>query len=287
METVQIVGLGPDPVRVRSSHIHGDRKHLLEDPDRTHLFIRRIRPKTQDRTVQWQLQSARGAMPAPDRPSRTVLGGNVYPHLQHALFAWLLRSLGGATRFRYQPHAFPMMYAEGGNVCPAVTDACMGMHWMANEPSHSQLCDFGRQLRQTSVRWCMLVIGTMQPVPNRWPCGRPQLRGILLDASAFTCTDGSLPPSAVQTGWYPCQSEEGLVFALHSEHQGRPLPPAILRSLSGAGLHLWKRSDASVYALDGKQRDAAAWERAIQRSEDAPMTGFSIHSDPITADIQG
>ena len=284
MDTVQIVGVGPDPVRV---HIHGNRKHLMEDPEGTHLFIRRIRPKTQGRTVHWQLLSARCAMPAPDRPSRTVLGGNVYPHLQHALFACLLRSLGGAARFRYQPQTFPMIYAEGGIICPAVTDACMGMHWMADEPSHSQLCDFGRQLLQTSVRLCMLVIGPLQPVPNRWPSGRPQLRGILLDASAFASTDGSLPPSAVQTGWYPCLSEEGLVFALHGEHDGRPLPPVILRSLSGLGLSLRKRSDGPVYALDGKQRDANTWERAIQRSDDVPMNGFSIHSDPITADTQG
>ena len=279
--SVQLLGIGRDPIVLRSTHLHGDRQQLVQDPERTHLFIRRILPKSQTLSGtgrSWRALSSRCAMPAVDKPTRTFFDGNVYPHIQHAFLACLIRTLCGTTRFKYQPHAFPMVYAEGSGLCPAVTDACMGLHWIANDPSHSQLCDFGQHLLRTAVRWCMLVIGPMQPVPSRWPPERPQLRGILIDASRFSAGNACLPPDAIQPGWYACQAPH-LVFALHGECDGRALPPAVLPSLSNMGICLWKYAD-QTYALDGKKRNADAWDLDIAKSDEVPTNSFYIN--PVT-----
>ena len=271
--TIQIVGMGTQTIQLPVSHIHGDKHQLIQNPLHAHIYIRRVLPKMRPATggPPWKSQTARSIPPAADKPSRTYFNGNVYPHLQHALLACLVRCVGGNAEYTYHNNVFPMFRATGNNhLCPAVSDPALGIHWLASEPSHAQLLDFGQRLQETDLRWCMLLIGNPHPVTSRWPAGRPQFRGLLLDAKHFVTGDTAIAKDAVQPGWYACLAPS-LLFAMHGECGGQALAPALFPSLSSLGHCLWRRADG-VYAIDGKQRNATTWDAAMEKEEDATIS---------------
>ena len=273
--TIAIVGLVDNTIQLRVRNVHGDREMLAQDPEHTHLYIRK--PATRRHrapALHWRRVTSRATIPNPEKPTRTYYQGKVYPHLQHAFLACLLCHIGGEVQYEYRPHCFPMVHANGTkNLCPDVSDVSMGLHWIPNEPSHMQLVEYGQQLHHTQLRWCMLLVGSMQPVHSRWPAGRPQLRGILLDGNRFTSGDTSIPVDAMQTDWYPCLLPS-LVFARHGAQDGKPLPPALLPPLSNMGLCLWNRND-HAYSIEGQTQQPETWNIAITEMDENPF--------PITA----
>ena len=81
-DTIQIVGLTNRPVRLRTSHIHGDRHQLLRDPDHTHVYVRR--------------KQTRSATPGAWGTVRRGLSMHTAPaptYLDRAVFLW-----GGISR---------------------------------------------------------------------------------------------------------------------------------------------------------------------------------------------
>ena len=276
--TVQIVGLTEAAIRIPIRHIHGDKQALEHAPDRVHVYIRKpLARKARTLTEpQWRRLRSQSSLPAASKPSPTLFHGQVYPHVQHALLACLLRHHRGDTQYRYHPHQFPMFLADGPHsLCAPVLDAPMGLHWLPDEPSHAQLLEYGHRLRETTLRWCMLLVGTPQPVHSRWPADRPQIRGILLDATRFV--DGTaLREGSVQSGWYACMLGS-VMFAMNGEHAGQALPPALLSPLSTLGLCLWKRSDGA-HAIDQPTKQPGTWNQALKQQNDAP---FALHDELI------
>ena len=196
---------------------------------------------------------------------------------QHALLACLLwctsaHSLGAVD---YYPQGVPLMVVERGQtLCPeGVTEegVSLGVHWLADEPSHARLLELGQASRSTGLRWVMLLVGTMVVATmgrdRRSPT--PAFRGILLDTTRFVPDQQVLPEGSVQTGWHLCfdVSGQGLQFARHGQQRdGRVLPPASLPALSSLGLALWKRGDGLCYALAGKTRDSRVWDAALEQA---------------------
>lgn len=118
---------------------------------------------------------------------------------------------------------------------------------------------------------CLLVVGSLAPVPYDPENDPPQLSCILIRSDLVLDDGAAFPQDAVEYGYQLCTpgsvSEHGsrLVFALHAQAEGRVLSPVVLPSLASMGLRLWKRG-AIAHCISRKeeQLDGDRWNEAIK-----------------------
>ena len=279
---VTVKGLCETEISVPKEHIHGDPEILTREPQNAHLFIRRVLPKTTPpQGSLWRSQNTRSALPSLEKPTPTFFREQVYPHVQHALFACLIWNHGGSKKmFHYNtfPGSFPMVCVQdAGKIfpqCANMKGEVVGLHWLESHPSHTQVVELGRSLKESNIRWCMLMVGNIKPVDARWPAGQPQFHCMLVDANFFEGTQSCFQTEAVSLGWQICLAP-ALCFVLHGAMDGKELPPATLPPLLSMSLRLWRRTDTSYFAIDGKVRKVNTWEAAIHRAlENQVMQSF-------------
>jgi hypothetical protein len=269
-DIITIQGLVATDICIPRGHIHGDTHQLLNEPQHNHLFIRRILPRsTVQQPSNWRTQNARSVLPSAEKPTPTFFRGQVYPHIQHALFACLLWHTGG-SKGSFQsntfPGSFPMVCVKDAAAVfletPDMKGEVVGLHWLECQPSHTQILELGQSLKESNIRWCMLVIGQMKPADARWPAGQPQFQCMLLDARQFDNSSQCIPTDAIVLGWQMCLGPT-LCFSLHGELEGKAMPPAILPPIISMMARLWRRVDTAYFAIDGKVRDETTWDTAI------------------------
>lgn len=230
--TIQLLGLGDQPIVLSPEQLRGNRSLLLSNPAAVRLDIRQLKRNNRDTGTppEWRLHRGK-SLPENDDPSPTVFQNVVYATYQHAMLALLLWTGGGmagAFQVRHYPRGplnFPHFVVDNhSNMVAGVSEhdedrsRSMAIHLLHQEPGPSTMAALANSMLEVSppLAGCVLLVGTLRPTTHR-PQGAdsPQLRGILLRAEqvpppgrlhAAVCLLRPVPPvlprEAVSHGWH-------------------------------------------------------------------------------------
>lgn len=262
---IQITGVGEETITLSSSQLIGNRSLLINTPEDVRLEIRPVkRPLNVDDTVQpeWRLYTGR-QLPDGDTPSATVFNSHVFETFQQAMLDVLFHANGGATntfvvnRFSEFPH---FIIGDASHVIEPrddtrVTAGPIAVHLLRHEPGPKAIAAFAASLFKVDppIMHCLFLVGSLLPQTRASTANNaeaPQLHGILV------CIDGlsppllgqTLPPSAVEHGWYPCVKDGVLRFAYQGQSNGVALAPAVIPSLASIGHRIWRKGQCT-YAV--------------------------------------
>lgn len=200
---IQLLGVSDEPIVLTAAQLHGDRTRLLQHPDTVRLDIRPLKRSrggggkggggaAAAAAPDWRLHTGRQQIPESLTPTPTLFREDVYSHLGHALFAFLLWTLGGATGDYHHriypegPDVFPHLVVEEGErlLLSSIDDddagttttstAAIAVHilphdptpqglaalmWQAEEWWRHQQTEAGQQQQQR----VLLVLGPIRP----------------------------------------------------------------------------------------------------------------------------